>query len=257
MKRPLQWARPLRDLTVTLLLWGYFTVGFVLLFAPFYAGAFLLARDRQTAFQGLNHRFYQTFFGLARWLIPGLRLQIPATVRSIRGAVVVCNHISYLDPILLISIFNRHTTIVKSTFFSVPIFNWMLKAAGYLPSSAQGPLAGLAIRRLEHLGSFLASGGVVFVFPEGTRSRDGRLGPFSKGAFRIARRCRVPVKIVRIRHTDRLFRPGTFLFNASEPVKIEMALLGSLPPEELEAAEGITAAMERARKMLATATQAK
>ena len=54
--------RFLRDLTVTLLLWLYFTLGFVVFFLPFYLGAFFLKSSPEGAFQRLNHYFYRGFF---------------------------------------------------------------------------------------------------------------------------------------------------------------------------------------------------
>ncbi|PKN34292.1 MAG: 1-acyl-sn-glycerol-3-phosphate acyltransferase [Deltaproteobacteria bacterium HGW-Deltaproteobacteria-19] len=222
--------RALLDLLVTLLLWVYFLAGTLIL--PFYGMAHLFSNDREATFQGMNSRFYRGFFRLVQWLIPGLSLRIGADVRTLRSTVIVSNHLSYLDPILFLSIFDRQKTIVRSDFFHYPIFGWVLKTAGYLPSSANGDLfSTLMIKRVEDMDRYLSTGGNLFIFPEGTRSRDGRLHPFSRGAFRIAARCRAPLGVVRITNTHRLFPPDRFLFHTGirEPVTIE--LLALLHPE--------------------------
>ena len=96
--------QPILDFIITLVLWTYFTAGFVLFLSPFYLWAGVFSKDRERAFQQLNSRFYRGFFFLVRRLMPGHRWQIQPEVAGIRSAVVVCNHRSYLDSILLISL---------------------------------------------------------------------------------------------------------------------------------------------------------
>lgn len=219
-------CRSLIDLPVTLLLWVYFLAGTLIL--PFYGLLHLFSNDREASFQGMNSRFYRGFFRLVQWLIPGLSLRIGEDVRALRSAVIVSNHLSFLDPILLISLFDRQKTIVRSDFFNYPIFGWVLKTAGYLPSSANGDrFSTLLIQRVEDMDRYLATGGNLFIFPEGTRSRSGRRRPFSRGAFRIAARCRAPLGVVRITNTHLLFPPDRFLFRTGtrEPVTVEMLAL--------------------------------
>jgi 1-acyl-sn-glycerol-3-phosphate acyltransferase len=244
------YLKPLADLTITLLLWSYFTIGFVLLFAPFYVWAYLFSGNREVSFQRLNHWFYQGFFALVRALIPSNRWRIAENVRSIRSAVIVCNHISYLDPLLLISLFEKHKTIVKSSLFDIPIFGRMLKLSGYIPSAASGKLAELMIERIEGMPDYLAAGGNLFVFPEGTRSRGGTIVPLNRGAFKIARRCRRPIKVLFIRNTDKLFQPGKFLFNSGEPNTISVILLDSIEPDDSGESSRISEVMARVSSLL-------
>lgn len=217
--------RFLRDLAVTLLLWMYFTLGFVVFFLPFYLGAFFLKSSPEGAFQRLNHYFFGGFFKLLRLLMPGLTIRIDPALRQLRGTVVVSNHHSYLDPLMFQSTFAKQTTIVKSTFFRVPIFGWLIKNAGYMPASAEGPFGELMLQRMATLRAFFASGGVMFVFPEGTRRPGRPIGALHEGAFKIARRCQVPLVVVRLRNTERVFSPGQFLFHTTDPVAIEIDLV--------------------------------
>jgi 1-acyl-sn-glycerol-3-phosphate acyltransferase len=227
----MKWRHFLLDLSITLILWFYYTLGFVLFFAPFYFLAFCFSKKRRTAFQKLNHIFYKGFFGLIKLLIPSCRWQIPEAVRKIRSSVIVCNHRSYIDPILLISIYARHTTIAKARLFGIPVFGTMLSLSGYIPSTARGRFADLMVDRIDGMDAFLASGGNVFIFPEGTRSRDGRIGSLNKGAFKLAKMCKAPVKVLFIENTEKLFKPGKFLFNAHSPNTITVALAGEMNPD--------------------------
>ncbi len=246
-RRPLQ---PVLDFFLTLVIWTYFTAGFVLLFSPFYLWAGLFSGNREQSFQRLNSRFYRGFFALVRRLMPGHRWRVAPEAARIRSSVVVCNHRSYLDSIFLISLYARHNTIVKSRLFDIPVFGRFLQWSGYIPSSAEGRFAEMMIRRLEGMEAFLADGGNLIVFPEGTRSRDGRIGPLNKGAFKIARRCRAPIKVLFVRHTERMFRPGRFAFDTRGPNTITLDLIGSVDAGADGEQGSLSQVMDRVRVML-------
>ena len=245
-----KYLKPVSDLIVTLLLWGYFTLGFIVFFSPVYLAAFLFSENREYAFQRLNQNFYKGFFFLIRILIPRQKWRIPDEIKSIRSSVIVCNHLSYLDPLLLISLFPRHKTIVKSTFFSVPIFGWMLEQSGYIPSTSEGRLSELMIERIDAMEDYLASGGNLFIFPEGTRSRDGTIGRFNQGAFKIARLCQTPITVLYIRNTNNLFTPGKFLFNTMVSNIITVEQITDIVPDYQSDKFSISELMSEVRSLL-------
>lgn len=219
------------DLTITVLLWAYYTAGFVLFFAPFYLLAYLFAKDTAAGFQKLNSLFYRLFFRMVRLFIPACRWEIDPGVRRIRSAVIVSNHVSYLDPILLISLYGRHTTIAKERLFHLPIYGRMIALSGYLPSTATGRLADLMLRQMDKMPGHLGAGGNLIVFPEGTRGRDGQVGRLNKGAFKIARLCRAPISVLFISNTDKLFKPGRFLFDTQRTNTIHVEQLAAIEPD--------------------------
>jgi 1-acyl-sn-glycerol-3-phosphate acyltransferase len=247
-----KYLKPVCDLIVTLLLWGYFTLGFIVFFSPFYLASYLFSENCEYAFQRLNHNFYKGFFFLIRILIPGQKWRIADEIKSIRSSVIVCNHLSYLDPLLLISLFPRHKTIVKSTFFSVPVFGWMLKKSGYIPSTSEGRLAELMIERIDAMDGYLASGGNLFIFPEGTRSRNGTIGRLNKGAFKIARLCQTPIKVLYIGNTNKLFTPGKFLFTTFVPNVITVKPITGIEPDYQSSHFSISELMSQVRSLLET-----
>ena len=248
---PLRW---IVDFIITLLLWTYFTLGFLAFFSILYMMAFLFSRDRETSFQRLNQKFYNGFFFLVRILIPLHKWQISREVSGIRSSVVVCNHVSYLDPLILISLFEKHKTIVKSSFFKVPIFGRMLILSGYIPSTSEGTLSELMIQQIETMNRYLADGGNLIIFPEGTRSRDGNIGKLNKGAFKIARLCNAPVNVLYIRNTNVLFRPGRFLFNTFVPNTITVELLDSIEPDYKSNTFSISGLISHVRSVLEAQT---
>lgn len=243
-------AKPLKDLAVTLMLWSYYTVGFVLIFSPFYLVALIFSKDRERSFQRLNHNFYRGFFGLVRVFIPAVTWRIDEDIRSVRSSVVVCNHISYLDSILMISLFERQRTIVKSRFFRIPIFRQVIEMSGYMPSRSEGKLSDLVMRRVEEMTDYLTSGGNLFVFPEGTRSRDSAIGKLNPGAFKIARLCRKPIVVLFVRNTDKLFQPGKFLFNTCSAVTITVKKIGCLKPDDQEKNFSVSGLMNQVRSLM-------
>jgi 1-acyl-sn-glycerol-3-phosphate acyltransferase len=236
-------------LFITLLLWAYFLFGSVVFFFLFYIPAYLFSSNRVAAFQNLNHIHMKNFFALTHLLIPRTKFDIQKEIRHIHSSIVVCNHLSYLDPILLISLFQRQVTIVKSTFFKVPFFGWLLKTSGYVPSVPSEMLGPAMIKNLEEIKKHLAAGGNLFVFPEGTRSRDGNLTPFNKGVFSIARYCNAPLKLIFIKDTNKLFQPGHFLFHARDFNTIQLKLIGSLDPDYKSTSFSISAVADQARKL--------
>ncbi len=224
------------DVAVTLAIWAYFTLGYLLLFAPRHLAALAIRdrRVREIAFQWINHRFYRGFFRLLVRITPGLTLRIDPAVREIRSSVVVANHRSYLDPLLLIAVFPVHKTIVKPVFFRVPIFGSVIAQSGYLPAETDPRTESLLIDGIAGMRDYLDGGGNLFVFPEGTRltgDDDAPVGPLHRGAFKIARRRRAPVRVVSIRGTDRIFQPGRFWFRTGAPVTISVEPAGTVSPD--------------------------
>lgn len=222
------------DFSVTFICWLYFTLGFIFLFAPLYLWSSFFHKEKARAFQRYNRLFYRFFFRILHNVAPRQHWEIDAAIGFLRGSVILCNHRSYLDPLLLIAYLHRATTIVKSVFFTIPIFGWVIRTSGYLPATATGPFAALMLTQMESLPAYLASGGNLFVFPEGTRSRDGRIAPLHQGALKIARQCRVPLHVLIVENTDRLFTPGVFLFAASQENTIRLRLVETIAVQDLQ-----------------------
>lgn len=229
--QPRLWLDRGIDCIVTLICWTWFLLGFILFFSWRYLITALAVKDPEQAFQRFNSQFYRIFFRIVKTAAPRQRIEIDEKVAAIRSSVIVCNHLSYLDPLLLIALFQQQRTIVKTRFFKIPIFGWIITKAGYLPATSEGPFANLMIRQMDTMVPYLKAGGNLFVFPEGTRSRDGKLGNLNRGAFKIARICRAPIYVLEIRNTDKLFTPGKFLFNTRMKNNISVRIIDCMEPD--------------------------
>jgi len=222
---------PILDFLVTLLCWAWFILGFFLFFSWFYVGSALFAKKKEASFQRLNSRFYQVFFHILRLTAPDHRWEIDKEVAAIRSAVIVCNHLSYLDPLLFIALFERHRTLVKTRFFSMPVFGWIIKKSGYFPASGEGRFTRMMLEQMQTMEGFLQKGGNLFIFPEGTRSRDGGVGNLNRGALKIARLCRAPIYVLQLTHTNKLFPPGRFLFQTRMKNRITLRIIDRIEPD--------------------------
>ncbi len=247
-------TRPLArcyDAAVTLACWGYFIFAFVFPFCLIYGGAWLLPGPREPRFQLINNWYYRGFFRLLSIIAPRHQLLIDEDVRRIRSTVIVCNHLSYLDPLLMLALFSRQKTVVKTRFFKVPIFGWVLRNAGYFPADGAGRYRQMMIEQVEGMKKYLAAGGIFFIFPEGSRSRDGNIGPLNRGAIKIARLCRAPIHVLHLEGTDKLFAPGKFFFHARMANTVTLRRVDHIAPDRRQSLGDLE---QRIRQALATGT---
>lgn len=216
------------DFLVTMICWGYFIFAFLFFFSFFYLFSYLFSADKERSFQNLNYRFFGGFLALLRALSPSHKWTIDPSIANIRGSIIVCNHLSYLDPLLFLSLFQKNKTIVKTTFFSAPVFGWIITVSGYLPATTEGIQAGRMIDQLEKMGDFFEDGGNLFVFPEGTRNRKTSIDALHKGVFKIARMHRRPIQVLCLNGTENLFTPGRFFFNTRLQNQINLQMVDTI-----------------------------
>ena len=151
---------------------------------------------------------------------------------------------------MMISIFEKQKTIVKSTFFKVPVFSWLMQKSGYIPSNSEGKNLALVLRHVGEMKEYLQDGGNLFVFPEGTRSRDNKLNKFNKGAFNIANQCNAPIKVLFLKNTNKLFTPGNFFFKTWRKLDIELETAGEISPTEFDGKKAVEQMMDAAKEMI-------
>jgi 1-acyl-sn-glycerol-3-phosphate acyltransferase len=247
------------NFSVTIVCWIYFIFAFLFFFSFFYGAAFFFSRNREQAFQYLDHLFFKGFLWLLATLAPCHLWNIDPDISKIQGSVIVCNHRSYLDPLILLSLLPKNKTIVKTKFFQAPVFGWMIKVSGYLPATTEGKHGRRMIEQVESMGDFLRDGGNLFVFPEGTRNRSNVLGDFHKGVFKIARMYRCPIQVLKLCNTDKLFTPGKFFFNTRVPSRISMKIIGCIRPateEKVISAAGLETEVRQIFQKSSTCTEA-
>jgi 1-acyl-sn-glycerol-3-phosphate acyltransferase len=141
-----------------------------------------------------------TFHALARgWARTSLRIcgvkvhvQGLEKVAMNRSYVYVSNHASMFDiPAIIAAIPDQIRIVFKKELHWIPIFGWGLKYGSYISiDRSRGPAA---MKSLEDAVKKIRTGASVLLFAEGTRTLDGQLQPFKRGAFNIAVKAGVPV----------------------------------------------------------------
>jgi 1-acyl-sn-glycerol-3-phosphate acyltransferase len=137
-------------------------------------------------------------------------------------AILACNHLSYADWLFMpLAIPRRVTFVAKAEYFEGRgLKGWLQRrffsGAGQVPIDRSGGRASEGALRsgLKVLGS----GGVFGIFPEGTRSHDGRLYRGRTGLARLALEAKVPVIPVALLHTDEIAPPGKVFGRLRRPV---------------------------------------
>lgn len=113
--------------------------------------------------------------------------------------VVVANHQSILDILMLARLPREMKWVAKEELFKIPWAGWMLRMAGDIAIRRGDPESGG--EALARARAYLARGMSVMIFPEGTRSAKGTLLPFKSGAFRLAIDAGVPVLPIAVHGT--------------------------------------------------------
>lgn len=141
--------------------------------------------------------------------------------------VFAANHASTYDILVLLAYLPiQFRWMAKQELFRIPFFGWAMHRSGYIPVNRSNPREGLL--SLERAAQRIRAGTSVIIFPEGTRSRDGRIHEFKRGGFTLAVKAGSPVVPVSISGTYRVL-PAPHLTLTSGPVRI---VLGRPIPTE-------------------------
>ncbi len=112
-------------------------------------------------------------------------------LRNDTAYVVVSNHQSLLDILVLFRLYRHFKWVSKAEIFRIPFIGWNMALNRYIRIRRGDPKD--AVRMMAACGDALESGSSILIFPEGTRSLDGELRDFRHGAFTLALRHRVPI----------------------------------------------------------------
>ncbi len=224
------------------LLWA----GFYFLMAPFVA----LLGFPWTFFSGRVDFLYRlcmwTAFAGVR--LAGITVKVEGRDHLEQGRhyIFMCNHVSNVDPPIVAPLIPRRASVlVKKEVFRIPVLARAMRMGSLVPVDRSNRQA--AVDSLRAAGDVLRAGLSMMVFPEGTRSSDGRLLPFKKGPFYLAMETGVPVAPMTILGTDKIMPKGSFAIRAGTATVIFH------PPLDPAAFASREALMEAVRQKIAGA----
>ena len=162
--------------------------------------------------KGIVSHIVSKTFSKTILFIAGVKLKVEGKEKIDKKEkyIYVSNHLSYFDiPVLISAIPNNLRFIYKKSIAYVPFFGWSVYLGGYVPVDRKNARSGFeAIRKAA---SYVKNYGLSFiVFPEGTRSRDGNLGEFKRGAFLLANEAKEKIVPVTIIGSDKILPKKSF-----------------------------------------------
>jgi 1-acyl-sn-glycerol-3-phosphate acyltransferase len=193
-------------------------------------------------------------YGFAMWIarmgvrIAGVRIEVRGmeNLDPAQSYIVMSNHVSNLDPPILIPVLpGRTSVLVKKELFRIPLLGRAMRMANIVAVDRSDREAAIAsihaaadVLRREHIH--------MTVFPEGTRSLDGKLLPFKKGPFHLALETGLPIVPVTIAGTRQMMpkgalriRPGTATVTFHAPIasqQVDREILMEAVRRSIEAA---------------------
>jgi 1-acyl-sn-glycerol-3-phosphate acyltransferase len=144
--------------------------------------------------------------------------------------IFVSNHASMADiPTVLVALKGKVNIVFKKELTWVPIWGWALRYGPFIMIDRSNPRDALA--SIERAVNTIRSGQSVILFPEGTRTSNGKLQPFKRGAFTLAAKSGVPVVPMTINHTFGIMPKGSFIVKQAD---ISVVLEKPIPTDGLE-----------------------
>lgn len=162
--------------------------------------------------------YFAKFWSKALIKIAGVKI-ISENIENIPGnepVIFIANHQSYFDiPVLYATIPSEFRILAKKSLFFIPIFGWHLYLSKNISIERNNPLkASKAIRKAQEA---LKNNVSILLFPEGTRSINGKLQPFKKGAFFLSKKVNKKIVPIVIKGTSEVLKKGS--------IKVKKALV--------------------------------
>lgn len=197
------------DHAVSAALWTAGIAWLVPMMGAMMATALVVPPDRTEWLSRLYCRGQVAMTG-ARW-----RAVVDPEVRPEQPYIFACNHVNVLDHVTMYCATSHFKQGVElASHFRIPVYGWFMRQRGTIGVERGSPKKNLAAMT-EAFAAEIERGHSILVFPEGTRSRDGRVHRFRRGTFRIAQALGVPIVPTAVtgmfdvlRTGSRLLRPG-------------------------------------------------
>ena len=175
----------------------------------------------------------------------GIKIEVSGSenIPEGRSCIFMSNHVSNLDPPVEIAMLpGRSSVLLKKELMSIPILGRAMRMGQFVPVE-RGNRRDAAKASVEAAADALRSGLHILVYPEGTRSVDGRLSTFKKGPFFLAQGTQAPIVPIAISGTQTMMRKGS---SAIKPGLARIRLLPVIEPSDYGTREELIAAVRKA-----------
>lgn len=191
---------------------------------------------RAPGYYGITKRIVRAFFRV----VFGLRISGQEHLRYRENCIFASNHLSNGDPLVVGSALDREVWfLAKKELFRNRLFAWLIDAYHAIPVDREE----IERKTMKRLFELLGRGRSIVMFPEGTRSRTGKLGDLKVGLGFIAAKNGVSIVPVCVTGTNRLLdcllRRRKLSVRIGPPIRIEKHLLGENPKEEYRILAGM------------------
>jgi 1-acyl-sn-glycerol-3-phosphate acyltransferase len=196
----------------------------------------------------LLHQFTSFWASLYTWFNPAWRVKVEDAhkIRPSGTYVMIANHQSLLDILVLFRIFSHFKWVSKIENFRVPFIGWNMRLNRYIELKRGDRRS--VVQMLRACEDALAQGNSIMMFPEGTRSPDGRLRSFKTGAFELAQRTKRPLLPIVLTGTANALPKRGFVLQGRHEIRI--TVLDEIPYASFSD-EPVEALTERIRERFA------
>ncbi len=135
-----------------------------------------------------------------------------------RTSLFVCNHVNIFDPFVIYSAIPQFVRGFElASHFKIPAYGWMMGRFGNVPVPDENNRSREGIEQMTRKADEAFRSGISLIaFAEGSRTRDGHVGPFFKGVFRLAIRFGIPIVPMSIVGSYEFYRTGDWMLNPGE-----------------------------------------
>ena len=170
----------------------------------------------------LLHLFTCFWGSIYLWVMPAWSVAVSGRKNFRRDAtyMIVSNHQSQLDILVAFRLFFHFKWVSKAEVFRLPFVGWNMHLNNYIKLK-RGDKKSTA-KMMADCEKSIDQGNSIFFFPEGTRSKDGKVKTFKKGAFVLAKQKRLPILPIAIDGTTNALPKHSLNFHGYHKIKIQV-----------------------------------
>ena len=168
------------------------------------------------------HRFTCFWGTLPIWFQPLWKVTWEGKeyIKKGQAYVIVSNHQALLDILVIYSLFKHFKWVAKKALLKVPLMGWNMALNGYIIVNRTD--AKSQVKMMKHAEKALKSGSSIMMFPEGTRSADGNVGQFKRGAFILSEIADVPVIPIALHNINQAIQKNSLWLRKSTDMRAKV-----------------------------------